>query len=522
MNNRLSIYDTDPHFKIDPITRVMTTESAKVTIQQYDHRSERFTFEVPRFYEGHDLSLCDSVQVHYINIESKTKKESADVYEVDDLQLSPDSEDVVICSWLVKNTATKYAGVLAFLLKFRCLTDGKLSYEWNTAPFKNITISEGMNNGDVIAEEYSDILTKWEKELMDAGGEGVNMVEDAQNNALAEIERKKQTALAEVDNRDRALISNALKGYKSGSILALTDVSPLEHVLRVKARSETDNTNMVDISAEPVMTGENDGITQVGELVFHDKALFMQTIGYKSGEYEISCTYDTYSLIGNGVKLSLNIEDGDPAYMWGVSIVVDSSWDGLQKAYSTITVSKKDIFVNKFGANLIPYPYAETRESSKIKNGVTFTINDDTSIHIMGTPTARTYFALIGEGKANFGNTIMSAITTESATNGTYAISKRLYYDAAKKSLTLVLLENRDYNETIYPQAQFGTVLTDWEPYTKTTHPINTEDTVEDITSLYPITTLTTDTDGVVLDVEYNRDINKAFAALEAAIINNI
>lgn len=44
---------------------------------------------------------------------------------------------------------------------------------------------------------------------------------------------------------------------------------------------------------------------------------------------------------------------------------------------------------------------------------------------------------------------------------------------------------------------------------------------VEGVTSLYPNTTLMTDTEGVLIDCEYNRDINKAFAALEAAIATN-
>ena len=49
----------------------------------------------------------------------------------------------------------------------------------------------------------------------------------------------------------------------------------------------------------------------------------------------------------------------------------------------------------------------------------------------------------------------------------------------------------------------------------------NADGTVESVTSLYPNTTLMTDTEGVLIDCEYNRDINKAFAALEVAIATN-
>ena len=45
-----------------------------------------------------------------------------------------------------------------------------------------------------------------------------------------------------------------------------------------------------------------------------------------------------------------------------------------------------------------------------------------------------------------------------------------------------------------------------------------TEDgTVEGVLSLYPITNLSTDTEGVVIEVTYNRDLNKAFAELIAS-----
>lgn len=71
-------------------------------------------------------------------------------------------------------------------------------------------------------------------------------------------------------------------------------------------------------------------------------------------------------------------------------------------------------------------------------------------------------------------------------------------------------------------QIELGSTATYYEPYiTPTDYTPKTDGTVEGITSLYPTTTLTTDTEGVLIDCEYNRDINKAFAALEAAIVAN-
>ena len=69
-----SIYDTDQHFIIDPIDRSITSEAEKVTLMQNDHLSERFTFELPRYIEGHDMSLTDKVEVHYLNIDGANKR----------------------------------------------------------------------------------------------------------------------------------------------------------------------------------------------------------------------------------------------------------------------------------------------------------------------------------------------------------------------------------------------------------------------------------------------------------------
>ena len=70
-------------------------------------------------------------------------------------------------------------------------------------------------------------------------------------------------------------------------------------------------------------------------------------------------------------------------------------------------------------------------------------------------------------------------------------------------------------------QIELGNTGTEYEPYiTPTEYTPNADGTVDGITSLYPNTTLMTDTDGVLIDCEYNRDVNKAFAELQQAIIS--
>ena len=63
------VVDSDQRYVIDPATRNISNVSGKNSIVQYDHDSEQFTFEIPRFVDGHDMSLCNATKVHYLNIE---------------------------------------------------------------------------------------------------------------------------------------------------------------------------------------------------------------------------------------------------------------------------------------------------------------------------------------------------------------------------------------------------------------------------------------------------------------------
>lgn len=167
------VADGDMHFTIDPATREITNGSGKATIIQNDHNSERFTFELPKIIDGHDMTACNAVQVHYLNIDAATRTQAAGIYEVDDLAVSPNSEDTVAFTWLLSRNATKYVGSLNFVIRFSCVAeDGAVEYAWHTAVFSGITIQSGIYNSEVIAEEYADILEQWKAEILAQAGNG--------------------------------------------------------------------------------------------------------------------------------------------------------------------------------------------------------------------------------------------------------------------------------------------------------------------------------------------------------------
>ena len=166
MSHIHNVTDCDNKFIIDGISRAIKNAStSKTIVMQFDHNSEVFTFEVPRYIEGHDMTECNRVEVHYLNIDSTTKQENEGVYLVDDLTVNADDENKLTCSWLISQNATQLVGSLNFLLRFICLTDDVIDYVWNTAIFSGIYVSKGIYNSDIVAEQYIDTIRAWENRL---------------------------------------------------------------------------------------------------------------------------------------------------------------------------------------------------------------------------------------------------------------------------------------------------------------------------------------------------------------------
>lgn len=175
-----NVYDTDLRFKIDPITRAIRNESArKTSLMKEDHNSERFTFELPRFIEGHDMTLCNSVEVHYLNISATDKKDfKKGRYTVDDLKVDANDPEKVVLSWLISGNATSLTGSLSFCVRFKCIEGGLVKYRWNTAIHKDVTVSDGINADESFEVEYVDIIEQWKliakREITDAVNAGVS------------------------------------------------------------------------------------------------------------------------------------------------------------------------------------------------------------------------------------------------------------------------------------------------------------------------------------------------------------
>ena len=165
-----SVIDSDILFHIDPFTRQITSSDAQKNIlMRGDHHSECFTFEMPRYIEGHDMSLCNSVMIHFINSEVSKKKDNAYISGVDyisDLKVSDTDDTMVTFSWLIDGNATIYAGVLKFGFTFKCLNGTKILYSWGTDVYDGIKVLDSIGADLSFEIDHIDAIAQWKDNFM--------------------------------------------------------------------------------------------------------------------------------------------------------------------------------------------------------------------------------------------------------------------------------------------------------------------------------------------------------------------
>ena len=201
-----NVTDPDNYFVIDPDTRQISnlSQSANVLMQN-DHNSEVYTFEIPRFVEGHDMLTCDRVRVHYINAAKGTSTKHSDVYEMTDLKVNPENADTLISTWTIKRQATQHAGTLSFVVQYTCVDESitdeqtsNISYEWHTDIYKDVEVRKTINNSEEAVADYSDILENWYQQLFGMEDTLVTAVVDATNAQKTAIQLKGEETLATI------------------------------------------------------------------------------------------------------------------------------------------------------------------------------------------------------------------------------------------------------------------------------------------------------------------------------------
>ena len=164
MSHEHKLIDSDASFIIDPSTKSITSVRSNIYLSQYDHNSELYTFQVPRFIDGHDLSLCDVIMIDYENINKKKTSNKRGAYKVENVVTDKDN---VMFTWLISREATKLAGYLTFSVSFRCHDESSnIIYEWGTNTYNKITVIEKTRYDQAILEKETGLVDQIKAEVL--------------------------------------------------------------------------------------------------------------------------------------------------------------------------------------------------------------------------------------------------------------------------------------------------------------------------------------------------------------------
>ena len=254
--------------------------------------------------------------------------------------------------------------------------------------------------------------------------------------------------------------ANALKGYASGTALKMEDVSPLSHNMSVKLTSDS----VTDFSSVTVKRyGKN-------LLNIHSVAGISNS--------------STHTIDGKKIKLMKQADGNSPSLAWSL---------GKYKDYVGKTVTISFILLEMGGAlgsdTTIGYLY----EGNALKD-----------------PNAKAIVNTIAY-KSKLNTKVYASVVVPETDRNT-DLFVRLYMNKGNKE--------GDYCIVSDLQVEIGDTSSDYAEYVEPIEYVSNKEGEFTIPSINPCVTLIPLTNGVNIESEYNKDINKGFAELQNAIIS--
>lgn len=326
------------------------------------------------------------------------------------------------------------------------------------------------------------------------------------------------------------IVENAecLKGSKSGSAMLIDDVSPVTHEMGVKVRGK----NLFDINAAELI---NANIIDNG----------IQFTGSGGGAIDVLLPKGKYTIsFKRSVETNFYLRNGkvDSGYISVISSTETSktfTFNADVDGYLRIHSFKNGLILSdiqiELGTTATSYtPYVPDLTAVTVSR---CGLNLWDEIYAQGHLSVST-----GDIASTTSNTIRSVNFIPVKANTSYYIfsaSGRLYfcfYDKDKNYLSYKAGQNESIVSPpnsafcrFYRALNSGTDYSNdiclsfenhgYEAYKPlATYTPSADGTVNGVTSLYPNTTLMNDTDGVIIDCDYYKDIDKAFNELTSAI----
>lgn len=352
--------------------------------------------------------------------------------------------------------------------------------------------------------------------------------------------------------------ANAFKGEASGEVVRVDDVSPVEHNPTVRVYGK--NLFYSNIDKWGTLSGISYNIAKNTSAIVFSGVATQENALHTPDSFSLPKGTYTVSVVGlnsedrvylrNQTKGEVIVNHIKPSMPKTFTLTEDaeirtyivfkenSTYDNTSVCIQiekgeTVTeytpyVDPTTVKVTRCGKNLLPYPFTDGTVTRK---GVTFTDNGDGTLTVDGTAEATTSFVFFYGALHIKGKYTLSGM--RGGSGSTYYIQplgKKTYpglTDGSKvyefdgslvNRLQLTIVAGAVLSNVKIPlMLEKGESATEYERYNGSTVTPNADGSV-DITSLSPTMTLLTDTEGVTIDLEYNRDTTVVIGDIESAL----
>lgn len=421
--------------------------------------------------------------------------------------------------------------------------------------------AEGTESGDPTPDLYAQYVAD------------VKGYADTAVNAIKEIENIKSEINDDLDNNLEEIrgiesgikdsYANAFKGEASGEVIRVDDVSPVEHTVNGKVKGKNLLNPIGESKTENGITFTNNGdgtFTVTGTstsslainltdtinypIILEKGKTYTQSVEILEGEgatsHVVPSVVDDYGKIeynyfnGNQTKTAdKNYKINSYAFYIASNVTLEFTFrvqleEGDVATEYTPYIDPTTVKLTRCGKNLLPYPFTDGTVTRK---GVTFTDNGDGTLTVNGTAEATTSFVFFYGALHLKGKYTLSGMSGGSGS--TYYIqplgdktypgltdgSKVYEFDGSLVNrLQLTIVSGAVLsNVKISLMLEKGEIATEYERYNGSSVTPSADISV-DITSLSPTMTLFTDTAGVTIDIEYNRDTTAVMGDLKACL----
>lgn len=129
---------------------------------QYDHDIETVTFDCPRYWDEHDMSIM-TVYINYLCPDG-----TSGIYKAENLKVDEIDPATMHFDWTISKNVTNTPGQLAFLVCIKNTDlEGVEKNHWNSELCNACYVSEGLEYGEEeIRELIPDIIEQWHREVL--------------------------------------------------------------------------------------------------------------------------------------------------------------------------------------------------------------------------------------------------------------------------------------------------------------------------------------------------------------------